>query len=56
MKLKVCRGCSDVFGDFNDEVYCSSCVIEREAVKEGKCLSCGGPGATEDNWGRCPKC
>ena len=56
MKQKICKGCREVFTDFLEKDYCTHCEKERLAVKNNKCLACGGLNPSLDNWGCCEKC
>ena len=56
MEEKICKSCFEPFGDWEGSEYCVDCEREMKAEADDICLSCGGHGVVEGNWGRCENC
>ena len=56
----ICSRCGEtISGKDNyspEEGLCKFCYREREAMKKGECVSCGGPNPVEGQWAQCDKC
>ena len=56
----ICKGCLEVISKAIDQSkekdVCISCFREQEAVKNNKCLSCGGQNPKKEFWGTCETC
>lgn len=56
----ICRGCAEAITKpkhySNKEGYCISCYRIGQALKNNKCLLCGGPGPIKEYYALCNKC
>jgi len=56
----ICKKCIETItreeGFSPEKDLCFYCYRERQAIKAGKCVQCGGPNPRETQWGRCDKC
>jgi putative transposon-encoded protein len=56
----ICKGCLETItiSDLKSPIegLCKYCHREQQALKEDKCISCGGKGVKEKYFGKCEKC
>lgn len=56
----ICKGCIEVIRKpenySKEENYCIGCWERKEALKNNRCLSCGGKNPVKEYWATCEKC